>query len=80
MTSLVARQGCVLHQTIILSAAVAVRAFNLCFTHPWIFVHLCLLLVGSEVHCCVDRSTCFLLETVFVLSKHCCGGSLERKL
>lgn len=62
-------QDRVLHRPIMLSAAVALGLFRLCFVHSWIPVHLRLPLPGFEVHCCVDYSTGFLLETVAVLSK-----------
>lgn len=67
IASLVTAQNWVLHRLIRLTTAVSVAAFSLCFLHPWIFVHLCLLHCG-EVHCGVDA--CFLLETEFVRSKH----------
>lgn len=66
LTSLVACQDWVLHNPIMLVAAIAF--FCLCFLHLCIFVYLCRLLAGSEVHCGVDNSTCVLLERVSVLS------------
>lgn len=54
----------VLHHPIMLCPPGGVRGRCLCFVHPQVAIHLCGLLVGPEVHCCVDHAAGFLEETV----------------
>lgn len=53
-------QGGVLHHPIMLCAPGGVRGSRLCCVLPQVCMHLCRLLVSSEVHCCVDYAAHFL--------------------